>query len=84
MSWQKGEPLGSGSFGSVYEGLTEKGERLYDENSMGFWDDQEIGSEKTLRRWRSACNGRRSFHKLTGLDEHIKLQVNYSFYFLIF
>ncbi|KAL9448655.1 hypothetical protein AB3S75_016027 [Citrus x aurantiifolia] len=37
MSWQKGEPLGSGSFGSVYEGLTEKGERLYDENSMGFW-----------------------------------------------
>ncbi|KAK9217229.1 hypothetical protein WN943_005854 [Citrus x changshan-huyou] len=76
MSWQKGEPLGSGPFGSVYEGLTEKGDRLYDENSMGFWDDQEIGSEKTLRRWRSACNGRRSFHKLAGLDEHIKLQSN--------
>ncbi|KAK9217230.1 hypothetical protein WN943_005855 [Citrus x changshan-huyou] len=38
MSWQKGELLGSGSFGSVYEGLTEKSDRLHDENSMGFWE----------------------------------------------
>ncbi|GAY58429.1 hypothetical protein CUMW_186910 [Citrus unshiu] len=35
--------------------------------SKDFDDDQEIGSEKTLRRCRSACNGRRSVHKLAVL-----------------
>ncbi|GAY58424.1 hypothetical protein CUMW_186870 [Citrus unshiu] len=36
LSWQNGELLGSGSFGSVYEGLAEKSDRLNDETSMGF------------------------------------------------
>ncbi|KDO46173.1 uncharacterized protein LOC127902682 [Citrus sinensis] len=45
-------------------------------NSKDFDDGQKIGSEKTLRRWRSACNGRRSFHKLAGPDDRLKLQSN--------
>ncbi|ESR44697.1 hypothetical protein CICLE_v10003259mg [Citrus x clementina] len=44
-------------------------------NSKDFDDGQKIGSEKTLRRWRSACNGRRSFHKLAGPDDRLKLQL---------
>ncbi|GAY58415.1 hypothetical protein CUMW_186840 [Citrus unshiu] len=45
-------------------------------NSKDFDDGQKIGSEKTLRRWRSPCNGRRSFHKLAGPDDRLKLQSN--------
>ncbi|KAK9213788.1 hypothetical protein WN944_005773 [Citrus x changshan-huyou] len=45
-------------------------------NSKDVDDGQKIGSEKTLRRWRSACSGRRSFHKLAGLDDRLKLQSN--------
>ncbi|GAY58422.1 hypothetical protein CUMW_186850 [Citrus unshiu] len=53
-------------------------------NSKDFDDGQKIGSEKTLRRWRSACNGRRSFHKLAGLDEHLKLQEQVRVFYICF
>ncbi|KAK9217214.1 hypothetical protein WN943_005839 [Citrus x changshan-huyou] len=43
-------------------------------NSKDFDDGQKIGSGKTLRRWGSPCNGRRSFHKLADLDDRLKLQ----------
>lgn len=56
--------------------------------SEDFDDAKKIRSEKALRRWRSACsdlkNRRRVLRKLDDLDEHLELQVSYSFYLFIF